>query len=173
MTVEILTEFWCAGSPRTKGSLDPCTMQDTPESSRWRAILASAARADYVRRHGPDAPPYPRATLVRAVAWLSPPIDWNADDGAIWARAGDGDKLARNLLDALSTEGGQRGRKCAGVYLDDNLVESIVIDKYVADERGPGMLVRVSPVDPDWRMIAKGSAEQARDAVMRARGLIA
>ena len=87
---EVLAAVWVAGIPRTKGSLD-ARHQDTPQSKRWRYLVAQeVARDSYARsadgktlRHtvGPVAV---RCVFVRA-------------DGV-----GDVDKLARCVLDALT-----------------------------------------------------------------------
>jgi Holliday junction resolvase RusA-like endonuclease len=55
-------------------------------------------------------------------------------EDATATRAGDVDKLGRNLLDALQD---------AGAYRDDVQVTRLLLDKTPAGERGPGVALRV------------------------------
>jgi Holliday junction resolvase RusA-like endonuclease len=53
-------------------------------------------------------------------------------------RSGDVDKLARNVLDALTR---------AKVYEDDVLVVRLLAEKLSAGERGPGVFIQVRTYD--------------------------
>ena len=118
---------WVPGRPKTKGSLTVVNgrrglASDTPASKRWRQLMAYAV-AGLVKA------PLDGPVVVAAVFHLP-----TADVAA--GRVGDLDKLARNLLDALTD---------AGVYGDDVQVTRLLVDKVEADMagRGPGVDVRV------------------------------
>ena len=51
----------------------------------------------------------------------------------IWERAGDLDKLVRNVLDALGSTS-KNGKMNGGAIVDDNLVCRLVAEKCVADD---------------------------------------
>lgn len=151
----ILVDAWVPGTPRTKGSLDVKGghASDTPQSKRWRALLASAFKLDAANRRGPFevAGPYREAVAVEITAYLPPPPDFDpAAHGMapVWRLAGDVDKLARNVLDALALDhaSGQPSQLAAGVIVDDNLVVDLRITKFVAGVNGAGMTVRCSTV---------------------------
>lgn len=96
------------------------TASDTPASKRWRQLMAYAAAGKIVA---------PIEGPVTVVAVFHLPVK---DVAA--GRVGDLDKLARNLLDALTD---------AGVYGDDVQVTRLIVDKIGAGERGPGVDLRV------------------------------
>lgn len=120
---------WVPGRPKTKGSLTVVNghrgiASDTPASKRWRQLMAYAAA-------GQIKAPLEGPVCVVAVFHL--PV--HPTSGHAWAgRVGDLDKLARNLLDALTD---------AGVYGDDVQVTRLLVDKVEAGERGPGVDLRV------------------------------
>lgn len=172
----ILTQTWVPGHPKTKGSLTAKGgyATDTPASKRWRALMAERVRQDIERRRHPEpnvwidetAWPYTGPVLVAAYFWLEPTtgkaIEHAQRTGAAtWDKAGDVDKLARNLLDAL---GSPRHPKrldaplCAEVYKDDNQVINCNVWKFPADRsrgRAPGAWISVATAPP------LGSFEQA------------
>lgn len=133
---------WVPGRPKTKGSLDfqpgkKCRCCDRCEaylpggraveniagSSRWRQLMSYAVEhTDVVSATAAEGP-------VTVVAVFHLPVN---DVAA--GRVGDLDKLARNLLDALTD---------AGVYGDDVQVTRLICEKVAAGERGPGVDLRV------------------------------
>ena len=125
--MRLVLSCWVPGRPKTKGSLTVINakrnvVSDTPASKRWRALMAySAAALVKAPLEGP--------VVVVAVFHL-PVVDVAA------GRVGDLDKLARNLLDALTD---------AGVYGDDVQVTRLICEKVAADMagRGPGVDLRV------------------------------
>jgi Holliday junction resolvase RusA-like endonuclease len=121
----LVLSCWVPGRPKTKGSLTVINgkrnvVSDTPASKRWRALMAYQAAA-LVKA------PLEGPVVVVAVFHLSV-LDVAA------GRVGDLDKLARNLLDALTD---------AGVYGDDVQVTRLICEKVAAGERGPGVDLRV------------------------------
>lgn len=133
----IITELWVPGTPRTKGSLDE-RHQDTPQSKTWRRLMAGAVRDDLARRG--TTTPYAGPAWVE-VAWFLP-----VDPLAL--RAGDIDKLIRNLLDALSapTKRTTDRSLCGGAIADDNQVQHVDSWEFGPDER-PGAAIYVASVD--------------------------
>ena len=125
--MRLVLSCWVPGRPKTKGSLTVINakrnvVSDTPASKRWRQLMAYAAAA-LVKA------PLEGPVIVVAVFHL--PV---ADVAS--GRVGDLDKLARNLLDALSD---------AGMYGDDVQVTRLICEKVPADMagRGPGVDLRV------------------------------
>lgn len=150
----ILVDTFVAGLPRTKGSLAKRpngTLYDSVvDSGKWRALMAGAVRdaheVTWVRRFGPTSdgpPPYPGAVEVAATFLL--PCD------PIAYAAGDLDKLARNLLDALGTHS-KNPRYNGGVIVDDNQVTDLRVAKrgpapLLGMTAGCGVTIRVEAVD--------------------------
>lgn len=123
--MRLVLSCWVPGRPKTKGSLTVVNgrrgiASDTPASKRWRQLMAYAAA-------GEIKAPLEGPVVIVAVFHL-PVKDVAA------GRVGDLDKLARNLLDALTD---------AGVYGDDVQVTRLLVDKVEAGERGPGVDLRV------------------------------
>lgn len=123
--MRLVLSCWVPGRPKTKGSLTVVngsrgTVADTPASKRWRQLMAYAVA-------GMIKAPLEGPVIVAAVFHL--PVK-----DAAAGRVGDLDKLARNLLDALTD---------AGVYGDDVQVTRLIVDKVEAGERGPGVDLRV------------------------------
>lgn len=124
--MRLVLSCWVPGRPKTKGSLAVVNgrqgvASDTPASKRWRQLMAYAVA-------GQIKAPIEGPVTVIAVFHL-PVRDVAA------GRVGDLDKLARNLLDALTD---------AGVYGDDVQVTRLLASKAEADEeRGPGVDLRV------------------------------
>lgn len=139
----IITEFWCPGQPKTKGSLDE-RHQDTPQSKAWRRLMAGACRDDLARRWPmPAMVPIPYPSPVAVTAYWFLPREPTA------YQAGDIDKLLRNLLDALSAPTPKRTTDvslCAGAIVDDNQVVGIPESWEFYDAERPGVLVQVRAV---------------------------
>lgn len=152
----IITELWVPGTPRTKGSLDE-RHQDTPQSKTWRRLMAGAVRDDLARRHGtvPGGMSYAGPVEVY-VAWFLP-----VDPLAV--RAGDIDKLLRNLLDALSapTERTTDPSLCGGAIADDNQVQHVDSWEFGPDKR-PGAAIYVASVDQHTIDAHRARAERWR-----------
>jgi Holliday junction resolvase RusA-like endonuclease len=90
---EVLAAVWVPGVPRTKGSLD-ARHQDTPQSKRWRQLVAAEVGRDARARSGEMMGSTPGFTYAGPVAVR-----------CVFVRAdgvGDVDKLARCVLDALT-----------------------------------------------------------------------
>jgi Holliday junction resolvase RusA-like endonuclease len=123
-----LLAVWVPGRPKTKGSMrvrnaKTGAMSEAVEGSkRWRQLVHYATVAEMARSG--DAEVYPLAGSVHVDAWFYLPVDPTG------RRAGDLDKLARNLLDALQD---------AGVYTDDVQVTELGLFKVQAGELGPGV----------------------------------
>jgi Holliday junction resolvase RusA-like endonuclease len=152
-----MINVWIPGHPRTKGSLDEFH-QDTPQSKRWRQLMAYALRyakdprGSDVARHVAGVP-----VAVRATFWL-PTGD------ATTPNCGDLDKLARNLLDAGTD---------ADTYADDVQVVRLFTDKMACTAGdAQGVLVTIWAPDPwelnDWIE----QAGRARTVAMEAQGLL-
>lgn len=122
---------WVPGCPKTKGSMEvqharggrgraPRLVQSVDGSERWAALVAESVKNAMLE-------PMSGPVAVRMVFWL--PVA----DVAV-GRPGDIDKLARNVLDALTK---------AGVYEDDAQVVEMPTYKYPArSEIGPGVLIQ-------------------------------
>lgn len=146
--MRLVLSCWVPGRPKTKGSLDfqpgkKCKCCDCCEaylpggravenvagSGRWRQLMAYWMGIEMAKTGG--GAPLEGPVIVAAVFHL--PV--HPISGHAWAgRVGDLDKLARNLLDALTD---------AGVYGDDVQVTRLIVDKVEAGERGPGVDLRV------------------------------
>lgn len=156
----ILAEFWVPGIPRTKGSLTSQgngRLVDTPLSKSWRALVAERAFNDSRDRKlrrlllNPDGTwddVYSGFVIVEITSFTP-------DD------VGDVDKLARNVLDAISLNcKGERDRHCAGVIRDDVQVVRLQSDRFAcATGELPGQYVRVT-VFGEWEL--QESARLAR-----------
>lgn len=104
-----ITSVWVPGHPKTKGSMTSYgkgRMVEAVDNSTWRELVTSAVRADLARRGSPE--PYRGRVGVGMIFWLDHPDVYGPG-----TQAGDLDKLARLVLDAL---------KDAGAYADDNQV---------------------------------------------------
>lgn len=139
MSARVLAAVWVPGVPRTKGSLDR-RMQDTPASKAWRSLLAEEFRR-YARVHLGDG------------------FEWFTYAGPVAVRCifvrgdgiGDVDKLARNVLDALTD---------SGVIGDDVQVVKLHCDRVSeAPGRGDGAFVLVATVADDAQNAAGFSGE--------------
>ncbi len=157
----ILVETFVAGTAKTKGSMEVrnkatgAMKESVIGSSQWRALMAAAVRDDIARRGAgrvaanlPVLPmPYPAAVAVTLTFYLSPPAGWVARFLAafvwpIWERAGDLDKLVRNVLDALGSKS-KNPRMNSGAIVDDNLVCRIIAEKRTAEGLRAGVAIKV------------------------------
>jgi hypothetical protein len=144
----IIVDVFVPGAAKTKGSMEVrnratgAMKESVAGSSRWRALMAQAVRDDLDRRHPTHGQaicfPWPGAVSVTVGAYLTPPATWGSDYDAclswpIWARAGDLDKLVRNVLDAIGSTS-KNPKYNGGAIVDDNLVCRIVANKHVAPE---------------------------------------
>ena|SRR5688572_7493469 len=141
----IIVDVFVPGAAKTKGSMEVrnratgAMKESVAGSSRWRALMAQAVRDDIAMRQPPVAElrsPYPGAVSVTVEAYLAPPLvhvvsPWT---WPVWNRAGDLDKLVRNVLDAIGSTS-KNPKMNGGAIVDDNLVCRIVATKVVAGER--------------------------------------
>lgn len=159
----IITELVIPGSPITKGSLtrQGDRLVDTPQSKRWRRLMAGAIRDDLARRWpwnvsstSPELP-YTGAVVVHATWWLPVPA---LQDGA-----GDLDKLLRNQFDALSAPGPNTTDTslCASAICDDNQVQGVLSWKFF-DSDTPGVLLVVETVSENDLVKIEGAARLHR-----------
>lgn len=154
-----LTECWVPGRPKTKGSLDVVNAstghvrENVAGSARWRLLVADAVRRDRARRFGADARPSVFPVAVRCAFWLPPPAnpagEWR--DAPIHTRAGDVDKLARNVLDALANDAANAAMN-GGAYVNDVQVCDLRAVKLLATPPGllPGLLLSVWELAPAY-----------------------
>lgn len=148
----VLCSTWVPGVPRTKGSLDQFH-QDSPASKAWRSVVASEVRrymgavprgraAEYWTEEGApltllptlaSVMPFAGPVAVRCVFVVPPGSD--APSGRLGV--GDVDKLARNVLDAISID--------ARLIADDVQVVRLVCDRVVGEM--PGLALTVAALD--------------------------
>lgn len=131
--------LWVPGRPKTKGSMRVvnarrAVLQEGVDGSvRWRQLVAYAARSAL----RPDAPV---SGPVAVELSFHLPVD------PLGARAGDIDKLTRNVLDALSACSKGCAEDCrnhAGAYVDDNQVVSLGVGKHGPMPDTPGVNIMV------------------------------
>ena len=163
----IIVDVFVPGAAKTKGSMvarpNGSMKESVVGSSTWRALMAQAVRDDIARRHctggngGRDCEhrppfscgavePYTGAVSVTVVAYLAQPRTLRFLDSLwywpIWERAGDLDKLVRNVLDALGSKS-KNAKMNGGAIVDDNLVCRLVAEKRVVERLRAGVLIRV------------------------------
>lgn len=137
--ITIVTETFVPGQPKTKGSMRGVgggnMIESVAGSTRWRMLVAERVRRDRAQRQL-DVPSA-RPVGVRLVFWVEPPVSLIGTERAAtatWIGAGDVDKLARNVLDALTD---------ARAYADDNQVVRLLVEECVAAPNRPaGVLVQ-------------------------------
>lgn len=173
----ILVDVWVPGAAKTKGSMvarpNGSMKESVIGSSAWRALMAQAVRDDIERRWAMNMQcviglPYAGAVCVVLTFHLPQPVDpgpaaapilrtWHREAmrvlratwQPVWERAGDVDKLARNVLDALGSTS-KNTKMNGGAIRDDNLVCRLVVEKHVADPgmgAPPGVRIYVSTMD--------------------------
>lgn len=132
---------WVPGAAKTKGSMvtqqrrgggAPRLVQSVEGSERWAALVEQATR-QALQHDRSERWPIAGHVGVHLRFWL--PV---AD--ATQTHAGDIDKLARNVLDALTK---------AGAYNDDVQVKWLLAEKFPARVHpGPGLLLHVWELAP-------------------------
>lgn len=141
--MNLILDTFVPGHARTKGSLDvvnagargrAAVLADSELSTKWRRLVAYKARQAYGQRE-------PSLLPIKVEIMVALP----ADDWPALTRkgAGDVDKLARNVLDALAVDL-RKPDLAAGVYVDDSQVVDLHIVK-LADLGGAvprGMKIR-------------------------------
>lgn len=144
-----MTRLWVPGHPKTKGSLtfvdQHFAQENVTGSVRWRMLVADA-----VRRHRGGRPPSLAPVSVDLCAFLAlPGAGPHPSSAPLHRGAGDVDKLARNVLDALGVSASDP-RKGAGAYADDNQVVALRVRKlYVGPYWStPGMVIEVADMTP-------------------------
>ena len=178
----VLAEVFVPGRAKTKGSMTAragaqcrccaackgriftgAMSEGVAGSTQWRSLIRRSVevmRLQYGLTGSYDGP-----VGVRMCAWLDPlgNVVASHETAPIEARAGDGDKLDRNVLDAL---------KDAGVYRDDNQVVRRLADKVHALREpgcvGQGMLIQVWAM-PAWAL--RFQREEAARDLSRTLGL--
>lgn len=140
-----LVTCFVPGQPKTKGSLTfkggGYVEESVVGSTRWRELMVERIRSTY------QGQPWRGPVEVHATFYLRPPVSYAHWAWAFWPRAGDVDKLTRNLLDALSVNEAEP-KKGAGVYVDDNQVTKLIVEKLPAPESSPGVDLRVYGIAP-------------------------
>jgi Holliday junction resolvase RusA-like endonuclease len=125
--MNLILDTFVPGIARTKGSLDVvnaggrgrgAVLADTELSTKWRRLVAYQARRAYGRE--PSLLPI-KVEIVVAL----PALDWPM---ITRKGAGDVDKLARNVLDALAVDL-SKPDLAAGVYVDDSQVVDLHVIK--------------------------------------------
>lgn len=118
----VLADVWVPGLPKTKGSLTRGRGGGMRESvigsTTWRLLVAERVRG--WRKVQGLTVPYDGPVIVLACFYLS------ADP--IAARAGDLDKLVRNVLDACAADATREAAN-GGAYVNDNQVVSMRAEK--------------------------------------------
>jgi Holliday junction resolvase RusA-like endonuclease len=181
----IITQVWVPGHPKTKGSMRLINGQrgrqtmaeDVEGSAGWREKVAEAVRADRRRTGTPTIAHSPIS--VRAFFWLEPPTStWSEIGaaqtlGATWARAGDVDKLSRNVLDACADDANKAAMN-GGAYANDNQVVSLDAFKLPAGYCTPGdsgAVIIVEAIEPDVLQAMVRVAEECRRRTIEPRRL--
>lgn len=168
MIETLLADFTVSGRPRTKGSLKAwCTKgpahkihveEEVADSKSWRALVAGECRRVQVNTHG-HLLKYPGPVEVILLFTFRPEQSISGgtvpSQDTVWPTdimIGDVDKLARNVLDALSAP---RKRDHAlytsALYLDDSQVVALSVRKCWTDEHDAGVHVKVRRAGmPGW-----------------------
>lgn len=159
LEIVVLCDVFVPGHAKTKGSMEALgngKMRDKPSSRVWRKLIAERVKTDAEKRgYSTEFHSYDGRVGVRIVSygqtatgqegWLVKAMKW------LIARAGFGDvdKLARNVLDAISSEDPDD----AHLIADDSQVVDLYSHKRLAM---PGMMVGqqitvwVIPEDAPW-----------------------
>lgn len=158
-----LIEVWVPGKARPKGSLEHIgggrMKESNPHSKPWRKAMASMFTANYMALMiaDPDSAvggyePYAGAVEVSIIS-LFPATGDIPTHGALLVPVtrdtGDGDKITRNVLDALQDPCGGR----VAVLADDSQVVEIYYRAvYARDAYSGGLWVKVAALDDDELM---------------------
>ena len=161
----VLMAVRVGGRPRTKGSLKVYCQKDrrhtvhvteeVEESIRWRKAVARAVREKQLAGGG-SILAWPGPVEVRLVFHF--PREQSVNGGPIpthqteWPTAitvGDADKLARNVLDALSMPTKKADvAKCSGLIKDDSQVVILSVAKFwVSGDTEPGVDILVMTIE--------------------------
>lgn len=170
--MSVLIEAQVSGRPRTKGSLRVFCQrnrahtvhidEDIQESKTWRALVALQLREAQLAKYG-KLISYPGPVEVRLAFFF--PRDESVNGGPIpthdtvWPihiMLGDADKLARNVLDALSTPKKRSEMWGTSALLaDDSQVVSLSVGKFwTTADNGPGVQILVMTVEQDPEEVA-------------------
>jgi Holliday junction resolvase RusA-like endonuclease len=146
MPTEIL-KLWVSGKAKTKGSMRHIgggrMVQGVVGSTAWARSVRSMVKQGLDRG---DVVPVGRhvPVCVRCVFFVRPP-QTRSYDTPIHERAGDLDKLERNVLDALTTDPRKDYR---GIFPDDVQVISLSSERVFAQEDFPaGAFIGVWALD--------------------------
>ncbi len=167
----ILIHTRAGGRPRTKGSLKVyCTRgrdhkihleEEVAESKKWRTVVARAVRQAQMETHGRilqhEGPVEVRLVFFfpREESVAGGPIPTHATQWPIHITLGDADKLARNVLDALSMPKRRaQAPVCSGLIADDSQVVLLSVAKFwTAADREPGVQLLAMDVDSPEEML--------------------
>lgn len=128
-----LIDVFVPGSPKTKGSMahrgGGQMVESVKGSKTWRLLMAHALRQRWNAGEGDSVargyePREPRVGQIRVSATFFLPCA-RGSRSLITKGSGDVDKLARNLLDALTD---------SGVIVDDAQVVGLIVDKREASD---------------------------------------
>lgn len=155
-----ILDLWVPGAPTTKGSMNHIgggqMVQSVKGSTQWANIIRRAVAARIERgRAGFAERPVP--VRVQAVFWVR-------GEDVVEERAGDVDKLTRNVLDALAADPVKGYR---GVYVNDVQVIRCDAVRLVAGMTGMpiGAHITVATYVPDeWSRFGEMVAWNARFA---------
>jgi crossover junction endodeoxyribonuclease RusA len=142
----VLPTIFIAGAAKPKGSLRHVgggrLIEQVIGSKEWKAVVANEAR-----RRKPYSGTYDGAVEVEAIVYVvRPPSAPKSRTLPIKRSAGDSDKHARNILDALAKPSAKFHG--AGVYADDAQVTDLIIRKrYATAVHRPGVYLTVRTVD--------------------------
>lgn len=155
-------DWWTSGNPATKGSVDTMPngfVRQSAASYAWANRVHAAAKAE-VKLRGWEPLIGPVGISTRY--FMAPPAGLDLDvveAYAIHEKIGDGDKLDRNVWDALTA---------AGVWRDDVLVVSWYgIRTYAWGDVRPGAHIEVSAIVTDPGDVRRRLAEATRSARAR------
>jgi Holliday junction resolvase RusA-like endonuclease len=146
IVTQLLAQVHVSGHPKTKGSLEFVTAKharEKPGSDRWRKLVADALKRG---RIGDQGVPFPGRVGVSIVSYLQPPLSYRERivEWLLGRFSGDGDKLTRNVLDALTD---------SGLIVDDGQVWDLYHGKRLAPIGAlPGQVIQVwvVPEDAPW-----------------------
>lgn len=163
----VLANVWVGGRPRTKGSLKVYCVQnrahsihleeEVAESKSWRKSVARVLREQQIEQHG-KLLGYAGPVEVRLVFFFprtesvnGGPVPSHDTEWPTHITVGDADKLARNVLDALSApkdRSAAKGALCSGLIMDDSQVVLLSVAKFwVTADREPGVQILVMDVE--------------------------
>lgn len=167
----ILIQARIGGRPRTKGSLKVYCVRDrkhtihleeeVDQSKTWRAAVAREIRQAQIEQHG-RLLGYAGPVEVRLVfhfprteSVTGGPVPSHDTQWPVHITLGDADKLARNVLDALSAPT-KRSQipLTSGLIVDDSQVVLLSVAKFWSTaDRDPGVDILVMDVDAPTEML--------------------